>query len=114
VLPVIISSNAAKDAVPLDGAVRVNASVLRDRAMQVEGEDEYLGHFLKAWDGFKRGGGIKGLEILWADGMKEVGKAWSNLCKGEVGPEVGLVFELWKSRRSSGRTSPVRKLYISG
>jgi hypothetical protein len=94
VLPVIISSNAGKDAVPLNRAVRVNASVLRDRAMQVEGETEYLDRFLKAWDGFKRDGGVKGLEIVRADGMAEVGKAWSSLCKGEVGPEVGLVFEL--------------------
>ena len=94
VLPVIISSNAGKDAVPLNRAVRVNASVLRDRAMQVEGETEYLDRFLKAWDGFKKNGGVKGLEIVRADGMAEVGKAWSSMCKGEVGPEVGLVFEL--------------------
>jgi hypothetical protein len=94
VLPIVISSSSAapQDAVP--GAVRVNASLLRDTGMKVEGEKQYAEQFKEEWSAFKENGGVRGLEIEWGSGMKAVGEGWDRLCKGEVGPETGLVFEL--------------------
>jgi hypothetical protein len=94
VLPIVISSSSAapQDAIP--GAVRVNASVLRDTAMNAEGEKRYMEEFKEEWTAFKESGGVGGMKIEWGSGMKAVGEGWDRLCKGEVGPETGLVYEL--------------------
>jgi hypothetical protein len=94
VLPIVISSSSADPADAIEGAVRVNASALRDSAMKAEGEEAYMESFQDEWSTFKENGGIRGMKIQWASGMSAVGDGWNKLCKGEVGPEIGLVFEL--------------------
>jgi hypothetical protein len=94
VLPVVISSSSTDPADAVDGAVRVNASVLRDSAMKMDGEEAYMESFTDEWSTFKENGGIRGMEIQWGSGMTAVGDGWDKLCKGEVGPEIGLVYDL--------------------
>jgi hypothetical protein len=94
VLPIVISSSSTAPADAIEGAVRVNASVLRDKAMEVEGEKAYLELLRDEWATFKENGGIRGMDMTWGSGMAAVGEGWDNLCKGEVGPATGLVFEL--------------------
>lgn len=37
---------------------------------------------------------VDGLGLVWGKGMQDVEKGWERLCKGEVGPTEGLVFEM--------------------
>lgn len=76
------------------GMIQINASGLRTQAMKVSGEKKYFEEFLKEWTSFKKGGGFRGLRLVWGEGMEAVGKGWEKLCKGEVGPDAGLVFNL--------------------
>lgn len=75
------------------GRVQANASGLRDKALEM-GEEAYFEEFLKAWAGFKDGGGIPGVTLKWAEGMGEWAKAWDELAEGKIGPETGLLFRL--------------------
>jgi len=75
------------------GRVQANGSGLRDKALEV-GEEAYFEEFLKAWAGFKDGGGIPGVTLKWAEGMGELAKAWDELADGKIGPETGLLFWL--------------------
>ncbi|KAG0652107.1 hypothetical protein D0Z07_1038 [Hyphodiscus hymeniophilus] len=82
--------------------IQVNASGMRTQAMVALGEKEYFEDFLKHWTGFKMAGGFKGLRLVWGEGMEAVGKGWEKLCKGEVGPDEGLVFDL-RDQTESGK-----------
>ena len=73
--------------------VQANASGLRDKALEM-GEEAYFEEFLKAWAGFRDGGGIPGVTLKWAEGMGEWAKAWDELAEGKIGPETGLLFWL--------------------
>ena len=75
------------------GRVQANASGLRDKALEM-GEEAYFEEFLKAWVGFKDGGGIPGVTLKWAEGMGEWAKAWDELADGKIGPDTGLLFWL--------------------
>jgi hypothetical protein len=75
------------------GRVQANASGLRDKALGM-GEEAYFEEFLKAWVGFKDGGGIPGVTLKWAEGMGEWAKAWDELADGKIGPDTGLLFWL--------------------
>jgi hypothetical protein len=70
------------------------ASDLRLQAKPIAGEKKYFEGFSKDWKVCKENGVVKGLDLVWGDGMEDVGKAWERLCKGEVGPSGGLVFTL--------------------
>lgn len=76
----------------------INASVLRTQAMEILGEKAYFEGFMREWNHFKEQGGIKGLHLVWGEGMDDIAKGWERLCKGEVGPDEGLVFKLKLSR----------------
>ncbi|KAE8453068.1 hypothetical protein EG329_012255 [Mollisiaceae sp. DMI_Dod_QoI] len=76
------------------GALMLNASGLRSQAMAIMGEKRYFEDFLKEWNAFKAQGGVKGLGLVWGNGMGDVKKGWESLYKGEVGPHQGLVYKL--------------------
>ena len=76
------------------GAVVFNASKARDQAINVVGERRYLEEFLKEFWLFKERGLVKGLHMIWGEGMEDVGRGWEKLCKGEVKSDHGLVFSL--------------------
>lgn len=76
------------------GWVQANASGIRDLAMGMLGEKAYFEEFGREWEGFKRGGGVDGLEVEWGEGMEGVGEGWERLVAGTVGPRKGLVFNL--------------------
>jgi hypothetical protein len=72
----------------------VNASALRSQAMEILGDKQYFLDFMQEWNQFKGQGGIAKLRLVWGEGMGDVAKGWERLCKGEVGPDEGLVFSL--------------------
>jgi hypothetical protein len=81
----------------------VNASGLRDAGISILREEKYFDDFFNDWNQCKAGGGFKGLKLVWGEGMEELGKGWEKLCKGEVGPDEGLVFSLGNGRPESGK-----------
>jgi hypothetical protein len=74
--------------------VVVNASKMRTQAIERVGEQSYYDEFAKVWNSVKKGGYIKGMRLVWGEGMEDVGRGWEKLYKGQVGPEEGLVFSL--------------------
>jgi hypothetical protein len=72
----------------------INASAIRSQAMDQIGEQRFYDDFAKLWDSVKTGGYIKGMRLVWGEGMEDLGRGWEKLCKGEVGPNEGLVFSL--------------------
>jgi len=62
--------------------------------MDILGERKYFEGFLKEWNLLKERGGVKGLRLIWGEGMDDAAKGWKRLCGGEVGPDEGLLYEL--------------------
>lgn len=76
------------------GAIVSMANDMRLRAMEKLGEREYWDGLNSAWEEFRDRGVIKGLKFKWGEGMDDVKEGWDALCKGNVGPDEGLVFLL--------------------
>lgn len=76
------------------GSLGLNANDLRNQAMEILGPKKYFEEFLKEWEGFKAQGGVKGLELVWGSGMDDMKRGWESLCRGEVGPNQGLLYKL--------------------
>ncbi|KAF4626020.1 hypothetical protein G7Y89_g12141 [Cudoniella acicularis] len=74
--------------------IQVNASVVRERVIAKIGSNIYFEGFEKDWATFKDSGCIKGLELTWGNGMKDLEKGWTALCSGKVEPSKGLVYSL--------------------
>lgn len=74
--------------------VVVNASKMRTQAMEKSGEQRFYDDFAKIWDSVKKGGYIKGMRLVWGEGMADLGRGWEKLYMGQVGPDEGLVFSL--------------------
>jgi Protein of unknown function (DUF2855) len=72
----------------------INASALRTQAMDKIGKGRYYRDFAKVWDSVKTGGYIKGLRLVWGEGMEDLGRGWEKLYRGEVGADEGLIFSL--------------------
>jgi len=77
-----------------NGPLRVNASLLRDQGMAVLGERRYFEDFMTNWNSFKAQGGVKGLNLVWGNGMDGIKAGWESLLKEEIGPDKGLVYKL--------------------
>ncbi|RDL38034.1 Uncharacterized protein BP5553_05467 [Venustampulla echinocandica] len=73
---------------------QLNASVLRSQALDIMGSKRYFAEFEQEWDLCKKQGVVKGLRLIWGESMDDVGRGWERLCRGDVGPDEGLVFEL--------------------
>ncbi|KAH6674553.1 hypothetical protein B0J14DRAFT_653851 [Halenospora varia] len=73
---------------------QVDASSMRIQAMEVAGRKKYFEDFLKEWESAKENGLVKGVRLGWGESMEDVGKGWDRLCRGEVGPDEGLVYML--------------------
>lgn len=84
---------AAKGGAPPYKAVRVNADDMRRRAMKRVGEVEYWAEEARSLEEFRKVG-IKGLDVTWGEGMRDVIRGWDRLAKGEVLPSEGLVYKL--------------------
>lgn len=82
--------------------IQVNASGMRSRALEVLGQKRYFEEFLESWNKCK-GDGVKGLSLLWGNGMGDLANGWDILARGEVGPEQGLVFDLGKGNSIPSR-----------
>jgi len=72
----------------------VNASGLRDEAMDILGMKEYFEDVAKACQAYKDALKKTPLELVWGDGMEVLGKGWERLCLEDVRPNEGLVFDL--------------------
>lgn len=72
----------------------INASKMRTQAIERIGEPKYYDDFAKVWDSVKKGGYIRGMRLVWGEGMEDLGRGWGKLYKGQVGPDEGLVFSL--------------------
>ncbi|KAH7407638.1 hypothetical protein BKA64DRAFT_597393 [Cadophora sp. MPI-SDFR-AT-0126] len=77
-----------------DAKPTINASAVKDQAMEILGEQKYFDELWKTFGAFKEQGAVKGMKLTWGHGMADVGKGWERLYKGEVGPDEGLVFDL--------------------
>ncbi|KIM94450.1 hypothetical protein OIDMADRAFT_149480 [Oidiodendron maius Zn] len=77
---------------------QVNASEMRSQAMKIMGEKSYFKDFWEEWNLCKEGGVVKGLRLVWGQGMDDLAKAWETLYKGEFGPDEGFVFDLSAER----------------
>jgi len=79
------------------GLVQMNTSALRDRAMEMMGEEAYFEGMGEAWRAVKDEGGVPGMGLSWGEGMVGEGGVeggWRRLCETGVGPERGLVFRV--------------------
>ncbi|KAH7356762.1 hypothetical protein BKA65DRAFT_214418 [Rhexocercosporidium sp. MPI-PUGE-AT-0058] len=85
----LIRHKSSSDAKPT-----INTSAIKDQAIEILGEQKYFDEFGRDYALFKEQGTVKGLRLVWGDGIDAVGKGWERLCKGEVGPDEGLVFNL--------------------
>jgi hypothetical protein len=72
----------------------INASGLRSQAYEAIGARKYFEEAEAAWKSWKASGLVKGLKLVWEEGIEDVGKGWDRLCKGYVPAEEGLVFLL--------------------
>jgi len=72
----------------------VNASFLRTQAHEAIGAKRYTEESDAEWNSWKASGLVRGLKLVWGEGMEEVGKGWDRLAKGDVSPAEGLIFEL--------------------
>lgn len=77
----------------LGQSVMVNASLLREKGIE-GGGDEYFTEFYEAWEGFKSGTGVGGMELRWGDGVEGWKDGWEALCRDEVAAGVGLVYRV--------------------
>ncbi|CAO2656155.1 Nn.00g049580.m01.CDS01 [Neocucurbitaria sp. VM-36] len=69
----------------------VNASLLREKGIEVGGE-KYFDDFHKAFDEFKTR--IVGMQLRWAEGMEEWEKGWDAFVRDEVRANTGLVYRI--------------------
>ena len=58
------------------------------------GREKALLGFLEGLESLQESGVVKGLDLVWGDGVEDVGKTWERLCKGEDGPSESSVFTL--------------------
>lgn len=73
--------------------VQVNANLLREKGVSAGGEKYFEVHD-KAWERFKGEGGVKGMEIVWGEGMEGWERGWEAFCRDEVGSGEGRVYRL--------------------
>lgn len=78
---------------PTYESVAINASDMRDRAMEKAGEREYFEGLENAWKAFRETS-IKGFNITWGNSMEDVAKGWDLLCTGGLKPNEGLAYVL--------------------
>jgi len=77
------------------GVYQSNAGRQREAAIQMlGGAKKYTDEFGTAWDAFKAEGAVKGLNLEWGRGIKGFTEGWDALIRGEVGSDVGLVYDL--------------------
>ena len=82
------------------GLIQMNTSGLRDRAMEISGEQAYFTDVSTRWREFKERGCVPGMKPKWGQGMvgdNGVEGFWTRLCgKGTATsrPEEGLVVKL--------------------
>ncbi|XXG98387.1 Chromatin structure remodeling complex protein sfh1 [Hypoxylon texense] len=72
---------------------QVNASGLLTAATEREGEREFFEAYEKAW-GEYRGKGIKGVKVVWGEGMEDVREGWDRFTRNEVKADEGWVFKV--------------------
>jgi hypothetical protein len=72
----------------------MDAGAVRAAGISILGEDGYFDAFFKDWNQCKAQGVVKGLELVWGEGMEDVGRGWGKLCRGQVRATEGLVFKL--------------------
>jgi hypothetical protein len=69
----------------------VNASLLREKGIEVAGE-EFFRAFYEAWEGFKRS--ISGMRVEWGEGLEKWEEGWEAFCRDEVRADRGLVYKI--------------------
>ncbi|KAI1181181.1 hypothetical protein F4777DRAFT_592830 [Nemania sp. FL0916] len=74
-------------------SVPLNADTLRRRAVQRVGEATYCAEEAASWAKFRRVG-IRGLEMVWGEGVDDVARGWDRIARGEYVPSQGLVYKL--------------------
>lgn len=71
--------------------IQANTSPLRERAIELVGEEVYFKEMDQAWQTFKENGSIPGMILSWGKGMlgeQGVEGGWNRLCAGKgTGPD---------------------------
>jgi hypothetical protein len=72
----------------------VNASLIREKGIEVGGE-KYFEAFYGAWEEFKRRAiESGGMELQWGKGVQSWEEGWEALVRDEVRASTGLVYRL--------------------
>ncbi|KAI4869617.1 hypothetical protein F4820DRAFT_384888 [Hypoxylon rubiginosum] len=72
---------------------QVNASGLLTAAMEKAGERAFFDGFEAAWREY-RANGIKGVRVVWGEGMGDVEKGWDRFARNGVQADEGLMFKV--------------------
>ncbi|KAF2827255.1 hypothetical protein CC86DRAFT_369433 [Ophiobolus disseminans] len=75
----------------LGKTVLVNASLLREKGIEVGGE-KYFEAFFEAWEEYKKD--ISSMKLQWGTGLEAWEKGWEALCRDEVRADTGLVYNV--------------------
>ncbi|KFX90614.1 hypothetical protein V490_06368 [Pseudogymnoascus sp. VKM F-3557] len=81
-------------AFPDESTSLLSALVVRNGAAEAIGASTYFGELDSAWESFKEGGAIPGVEFEIGDGMNSFMKGWDNLALGKVPPSTSLVYRV--------------------
>ncbi|KAK4167812.1 hypothetical protein QBC43DRAFT_311478 [Cladorrhinum sp. PSN259] len=87
------SALAAKTMDPKSGVYQVGAGVVRDRAIETLGLEEYWSQQDAALENFKQSGALKGVKIQRGQGIDAWKEGWDALAQGRYGADVALVYE---------------------
>jgi hypothetical protein len=68
--------------------------VVRNGVAESLGASTYFGELDSAWESFKEGGAIPGVELEIGDGMNSFMKGWDNLALEKVPPSKSLVYRV--------------------
>ncbi|KAK3994273.1 hypothetical protein QBC44DRAFT_322958 [Cladorrhinum sp. PSN332] len=88
------SELAAKTMDPKSGVYQVGAGVVRDRAIETLGLEEYWKQQDVAFDKFKQSAAVKGVKIQRGKGIEGWKEGWDALARGNYGADAALVYEL--------------------
>ncbi|KAH7138120.1 hypothetical protein B0J11DRAFT_513619 [Dendryphion nanum] len=84
---------AAQRQKPTIKFVQVNATELREKGIELEG-DAYFRNYSTEYEKFQVGGWVPGMRLQWGEGLEAWERGWEAFCKDEVSAASGLVYRL--------------------
>jgi hypothetical protein len=81
-------------AFPDQSASMFSALVVRTGATQAVGASTYFDGMDSAWNAFKKGGAVPGVNLGIGDGMDAFMKGWDDLALGKIPPSTSLLYQV--------------------